>query len=44
MPKNKSHAVIKQASFLMIATMICRVIGLLYRTPLHRIMGDVGDG
>ena len=28
----------------MIATMICRVIGLLYRTPLHRIMGDVGDG
>jgi len=44
MPKNKSNAVIKQASFLMIATMICRVIGLLYRTPLHRIMGDVGDG
>ena len=28
----------------MIATLICRVIGLLYRSPLHRIMGDVGDG
>ena len=40
----KKHAVIKQASFLMIATLICRVIGLLYRSPLHRIMGDVGDG
>ena len=42
--KNTSHSVIKQASFLMIATLICRVIGLLYRSPLHNIMGDVGDG
>ena len=40
----KKHAVIKQASFLMIATLVCRVIGLLYRSPLHGIMGDVGDG
>lgn len=40
----KKNTVIKQASFLMAATLICRVIGLLYRSPLHGIMGDVGDG
>ncbi len=40
----KKNNVIKQASFLMAATLICRVIGLLYRSPLHAIMGDVGDG
>ena len=40
----KKNTVIRQASFLMIATLICRVIGLLYRSPLHTIMGDVGDG
>lgn len=28
----------------MAATLICRIIGLLYRSPLHTIMGDVGDG
>ena len=44
MSENSSHGVIKQASFLMVATLICRVIGLLYRSPLHTIMGDVGDG
>ncbi|MDO4477672.1 MAG: polysaccharide biosynthesis protein [Lachnospiraceae bacterium] len=44
MSEKTTHGVIKQASFLMIATMICRVIGLLYRTPLHGIMGNVGDG
>lgn len=43
MSQNK-HAVIKQASFLMAATLFCRVIGLLYRTPLHGIMGNLGDG
>lgn len=40
----KKGTVIKQAAFLMVATLICRVIGLLYRSPLHAIMGDIGDG
>ena len=40
----KKHSVIKNAAFLMAATLICRIIGLLYRSPLHTIMGDVGDG
>ena len=40
----QKKSVIHQAAFLMAATMICRVIGLLYRSPLHGIMGDVGDG
>ena len=30
--------------FLMYAQIISSVIGLLYRTPLHYIMGDIGDG
>jgi len=41
---DKKHSVIKNAAFLMAATLICRIIGLLYRSPLHTIMGDVGDG
>ncbi len=36
--------VVRQATFLMAAQMISSVIGLLYRSPLHLIMGDVGDG
>lgn len=40
----KKGAVVKQAAFLMAAQLICSVIGLLYRSPLHLIMGDVGDG
>lgn len=44
MTEKNNHGVIKQASFLMAATLICRIIGLLYRSPLHTIMGDVGDG
>ena len=44
MSEKNNHGVIKQASFLMAATLICRIIGLLYRSPLHAIMGDVGDG
>ena len=40
----KNNSVIRQASFLMAATMICRVIGILYRSPLHNVMGNVGDG
>ena len=36
--------VVKQAAFLMAAQMISSVIGLLYRSPLHALMGDLGDG
>lgn len=36
--------VARQAVFLMVAQMISSVIGLLYRSPLHLIMGDAGDG
>ena len=36
--------VVKQAAFLMVAQMISSVIGLLYRSPLHALMGDLGDG
>ena len=41
---NKTGAVIKQASFLMIAGLICRVIGLLYRSPLREVIGETGAG
>lgn len=34
----------KNASFLMIAAMISKVIGLLYKSPLSAIMGSVGMG
>lgn len=41
---SKKGAVIKQASFLMLAGLICRVIGLLYRSPLSEIIGETGAG
>ena len=36
--------VVRQAAFLMTAQMISSVIGLLYRSPLHMMVGDLGDG
>ena len=44
MAQNRQGTVVKQAAFLMAAQMISSVIGLLYRSPLHMIMGDIGDG
>ena len=41
---SKKNAFMRNASFLMMATMISRVIGLLYRSPLGSIVGDVGLG
>ena len=41
---SKKNAFMKNASFLMMATLISRVIGLLYRSPLGSIVGDVGLG
>lgn len=44
MGNKKSNSLVKNASILMIATMISRVIGLLYRRPLGETLGDVGLG
>ena len=44
MAESKRGSVAKQAAFLMVAQMTSSVIGLLYRSPLHVLMGDVGDG
>lgn len=41
---NTKKNVVKEASFLMAAQLVCSIIGLLYRSPLHMIMGSVGDG
>ena len=41
---SKKTSVVRNAAFLMAATLICRVIGLLYRSPLHNIIGNLGDG
>lgn len=40
----KKNTFMRNASFLMIATMISRVIGLLYRGPLRATIGGVGIG
>ena len=41
---NPKQTVVREASFLMAAQLVCSIIGLLYRSPLHMIMGSVGDG
>mgnify|MGYP000862956877 FL=1 len=40
----KSDSFIKQAGILAIAGIICRIIGILYRSPLTGIIGDEGNG
>ena len=42
--KNKPNAFMKNASFLMVATLVSRIIGLLYRGPLQSVVGRVGMG
>lgn len=37
---NQSNGFIKQAGILAIAGIICRMIGMLYRSPLTAIIGD----
>ncbi len=44
MAEKKSSSFVKQASILMIAGLIVRVIGLLYRSPMREIIGDLGNG
>lgn len=40
----KSNGLVKNASFLMMATLISRIIGLLYKSPLSTVVGNVGMG
>lgn len=40
---NKSNY-LKQAGILAVAGIICRIIGILYRSPLTSIIGDEGNG
>ncbi len=42
--KRKDNSFLVQAGILAAAGMISRVIGLLYRSPLHRVIGDLGMG
>ncbi len=44
MSEKNSNSLVKNASVLMIASIISRVIGLLYRRPLGSILGSVGLG
>lgn len=43
MQKSKKNSIAKQAAILSISGIIVRAIGLLYRIPLSRIIGDIGN-
>ena len=40
----KEGNVIAQASILMVAGIVVRIIGILYRSPVTSIIGDEGNG
>ena len=40
----KKNNLVRNASFLMIAAMISKIIGLLYKSPLSSIVGNMGMG
>lgn len=42
--KNNKDNYIKQAGILAAAGIVCRIIGILYRSPLTSIIGDEGNG
>ena len=42
--EKKSDGFIMQAGILVMAGIICRIIGILYRSPLAAIIGDEGNG
>lgn len=44
MGKNKNNSFIMQAGILAAAGILCRIIGILYRSPLTGIIGDEGNG
>ena len=41
---DKTKSIVREAAFLMAAQMACSVIGLIYRSPMHLVIGDIGDG
>ena len=41
---SKGTSFVKQAGILAAAGIICRIIGLLYRSPLTHIIGETGNG
>ncbi|MBO6047575.1 MAG: polysaccharide biosynthesis protein [Erysipelotrichaceae bacterium] len=41
---NKSKAIVKQATFLAVAGIVVRIIGVLYRSPLTHMIGAEGNG
>ncbi len=42
--KSNRNNYLKQAGILAAAGIICRIIGILYRSPLTSIIGDEGNG
>ena len=44
MGKKNRDSFVKQASILMAAGLIVRIIGMLYRSPLYAIIGELGNG
>ena len=42
--KNQNNSFIMQAGILAFAGILCRIIGILYRSPLTKIIGDEGNG
>lgn len=42
--KTENNNIIAQAGFLMVAGIIVRIIGVLYRSPVTSIIGDEGNG
>ena len=40
----KSNSFVMQAGILAAAGIICKVIGILYRSPLAAVIGDEGNG
>ena len=42
--KSDGNNYLKQAGILAAAGIICRIIGILYRSPLTSIIGDEGNG
>ncbi len=42
--KDRKNSIVMQASILAVASIISRIIGLLYRSPLNSIIGNLGMG
>lgn len=44
MEEKKGNSFVKQAGILAAAGIICKIIGILYRSPLAHVIGDEGNG